>query len=62
MTFSCLRLPPCAPSEGGILGAVASIKNWPQVWALPKHVDPHAHFHHERWPAPRPFTVPAPAE
>lgn len=44
--------------EGGILGGVASIKDWPQVWPLPKTV-PQEHFHFGRWPAPRPFALPA---
>jgi hypothetical protein len=48
--------------EGGILGAVASWHNWPEVFSMPRDMDPKHHFHHERWPAPRPFEVPqAPA-
>lgn len=45
--------------EGGILGAVASIKSWPEVLHPPKSI-PHDHFSYGRWPQPRPFTVPQP--
>jgi hypothetical protein len=43
--------------EGGILGLAASLHNWP-TWQQPQEVA--GHFHHERWPAPRPFDVPQP--
>lgn len=43
--------------EGGILGYMASFNNWPSLYT-PKGTDPENHFHHERWPANRPFEVP----
>ena len=47
-------------TEGGVLGAVASLKNWPEVFAAPAQC--YEHYNHPRWPAPRPFEVPQPAD
>lgn len=45
--------------EGGVLGGVASIKSWPEIWSKPADIS-REHFHFQRWPANRPFTVPQP--